>query len=117
MCTLGVLGLPCETPAAPKAAGVSHEKPPKTREDPQEGKKKAKLERERENKSANFCASLFGPIRAPPLRAPTLRGPHWGEAWRGGVWWIGVGGWVDGTKIGQDRNWSKEENKLAKRGR
>ena len=82
MCTFGVLGLSCETPAAPRTPNVQFEYPGASnttkfpREDPQrEREKERKWGREMEKKSAKFWPPT---LRAPTLRAPTLRAPTLG---------------------------------------
>ena len=71
MCTFGVLGLSCETPAAPTAAGVSNEKTSRERE------------RERKKKRAKMGAGdgkkreiLGSPLSGPHLSSPHTAGPH-----------------------------------------
>ena len=88
MCTFGVLGLSCETPAASKAAKMGAKREGTIpREDPQiEREKERKWERERGKKKArNFGPPAFGPspfepprcgarsFGLPTLRTPTLR--------------------------------------------
>ena len=92
MCTFGVLGLSCETPAAPpnRAAGartrqpenskrahlsvLALQTPPKFHEKtPREGRKERILRRDREKKSAKFWA----PHPSAPHRSnPHPSGPH-----------------------------------------